>query len=585
MAAERKPSRRTSAWAAALACIGLPLLAAPCTARAFTPADANTGGEANQAGPFANPFPDATTPNVGSETAGAVNGTPVPGSLMPPDYRYQQGAEPLVTGGLPAPGFTILPQITLQEEFNDNVLQTEANRRWDFITLLTPSVIIGANTPRLNLDLQYAPTLEYYARTSSQNMVSQQLSGVGSLIVVPDTLIVNARVFATVTPTNGGYGGAGFGAVAPVSALTAVNSFSYGGQTAGISHQGTSQIYGESVSPYLIHRFGSFGTGTLGVTLSETSVSNTVQGGGEQATTGEVSGQFQSGPVLGRVQNTASFDASYTDGSGVLSNQQQEMVNDRVGYALFHQLHVFGELGYEDIRYGGAFRERINDATWRLGFTFTPNRKSQITVSYGHEQGITSFAASVNYALTSRTTLAASYSESVTTYLQQVAAGINQAGVNQNGVPINATTGLPLNVVNGALAVQDTVYRTRTFYAGLTTLLDRDTIVASVDHTEETPLSTAAGAGFAQRETTGGFLWTHALNSRLTSTASLSYGTTSVAGFSGDSRLFGASAQLTDALTRTISTSASYLYFRRNSTAPGFSMYENVVFVGITKRF
>ncbi len=599
MAAERKPPRHTTVLIAALPCAGLLLLAVPRAARAFTPADTGAGGGPSLGGPFPNPFPDAGTAGAGTGTtgtgttgtgatgtgtAGAGTGaTPTAGGLAPPDYRYQ-GNLPLVMGGLPAPGFTIVPSVTLQEEFTDNVLQTETNRRWDLVTLLTPGLTIGANTPRLNLSLQYAPTLEYYARTSSQDAIAQQAYGIGNLVLVPDTLFVNGSVFATVASTNGGYTGTGIGGIGPVTATSAVNGYGVG--TTGTTKQGMTQIYGASLAPYLTHDFGDIGTGTLGATLSRTSTSNTVGGGGAQeATTEEVTAQLQSGAFLGRVQNTVLLDASRTQGTGVLSGAQQDEVSDQLSYALFRQLQVFGKLGYENIRYGGVLGQHIEDATWRLGFTFTPNPDSQITISYGHDYGVTSFQAQANYALTPRTTLIGGYNDSLTTYLQQIATGLSQGGVNQNGVPINAATGLPLTAVNSALAVQNTVYRDRVLYIGLTTLLDRDTVGVNVDYTEQTPLSSAPGGGFAQHATTLNGTWARALNELTTASAAASYGVTSASGLNGNSTLFSVSGQLVYALSRTISTSASYLFFRRRSTAPGFSMYENVVFVGITKQF
>lgn len=569
MAAERKPPRRAVVLTASRACAVVLLLAVPRTAHAFAPVEANAGGEANQAGPFANPFPDA----------GTANGTPAPGTVAPPDYRYQ-GILPLVVGGLPSPGFTLEPQVTLQEEFTDNARQTETDRRWDLITLLTPSLALGANTPRLNLSLQYAPTLEYYARTSSQDAIAHQLLGVGSLVVVPDAMFMDGRVFATVAPTNGGYVGTGLGAGTPLTGLGG-----YAGAGPEVSRQGRTQIFGESISPYLVHRFSDFGTGTIGAALTNTSTSSSVAGGSQQATIEDVNAQLQSGAAFGRVQETLSADASRTQGTGVLNNARQDTIIDRLGYALFRQLQVFGELGYEDIRYSGPTRERIEDAVWRFGGTFTPNARSQITVSYGHSQGTTDFSALATYALTARTMLTASYGQGITTYLQEVAAGLSQAGVNQNGVPVNAATGLPLTVVNGALAVQNAVYRTRTLAIGLTTLLDRDTIAFSFDRTQQTPLSAAPGGGFAQRATTGTGSWTHALSERATASGVLSGGTTSATGVSGNSQLLSAAAQFTYQLSATVSTTGSYLFFRRRSTEPGFSMYEDIVLVGLSKRF
>ena len=543
-------------------------LALPRAASAYTPGQTNGAGGT---GGFANPFPDAAT---------APAGAPQPGTLPPPDYRYQ-GTLPLVVGGLPTPGFTILPQLSLQEEFTDNVLQTETNRRWDLISLLTPSLTIGANTPRLNLSLQYAPTLEYYARTTSENTIAQQLLGVGSLVLVPDTLFVNARAYATMAPTNGGYLGAGYGAATPAAAFAGAAGTGAAGTGPLTGRQGTTQIFGLSVSPYLVHRFNTFGTGSLGATFSRTSASNSLGGGAQEETTEQVSGQFQTGSYFGRVQDTAAANASRTQGSGFLNASRQETITDQLGYALTRQLQVFGVLGYEDISYGNAGVPPIRDAIWRFGGTFTPTPSSSFTLSYGHSQGATDFEAAANYALSPRTFFTASYSDVVTTYLQQVAAGLAGAAVNQNGVPVGPD-GQPLVLVNGALAVQDTVYRDRTLALGLTALRDRDTYSLSITRTEDTPLS---AGGFAQRALTATASWTHALSELANASTYVSYGDINTGGATGDSKLFSFSALFTYQLSNTVSTSASYLFFRRNSTAPGFSMYENILVVGISKRF
>lgn len=571
MAVARKPSRRTAALLAVLPCAGLLSLAAPRSARAFTPAEAPSGGPA---GPFANPFPDAATAPGAGEAGQA-------GPLQLPDYRYQGSTLPLIEGGLPTPGFTIVPRITLQEEFNDNILQTETGRRWDLITLLTPSLAIGANTPRLNLSLNYAPTFQYYARTHSQDSIAQDLLGVGNLVVVPDTFYVNARAYAAVTPTNGGYVGGGYGGIANSgAALASVNG--YGAGSVGLSRQNWTQIYGVSLAPYLVHRFAEFGTATLGATFDQSNTSSSNNSFSQRATTEGVNFQFHSGPYFGRVQESVLAGASATQGSGVLNHSGQEFAKDRLGYALSRQLEVFGELGYENIDYSESSGYKTSGAIWRVGAAFTPNPETSVSLSYGHENGVTDFLALATYQLTPRTVLTASYSQAVTSYLQQVAAGYGQAGVNQYGVPINATTGLPLTAVNGSLAVQNTVYRNRLFNLGMTILLDRDTLNFYVDYNEQTPLT---AGGVQQRSTTGTASWTRALSARATLTASFSYGTTTAQQLTGNSNLLSTWANFRYALSPTLTANASYLFFDRRSTEPGFSMYENLVLLGISKRF
>ena len=537
-------------------CAGIlaPLAAAPHAA-AFTPA-----GQEN--GAFTAPFPAAAA-------------TPAPaGTLAPPDYRYQNNL-PLVAGGLPVPGFTIAPSISLDEEFNDNIFQTESNRRWDLITVLTPGIAITANTPRLNLSLQYSPSFEYYVRTPTENTIAQQLTGAASLVVLPRTFFIDARAYAAVTPTNGGFIGAG-------GQGTALGGYGYGTGTGGFARQETTQVFGESVTPRVTHTFGDLGTADLGVTLANTSVSSSVAGGNGTMQSADLLGQLQSGSYLGRVQDTISVEAYRATGTTTLGNAQRDTVQNEIGYALFRQLQVFGALGYEDISYGGTTAAPVHDITWQVGFTATPGPRSTLTFSYGHEYGTDGFNVAGSYALTSRSTVTVSYSRQITTYLQQVAAAVAIAQVNGTGILVNPVTGQPITVVNGVLIVQNTVDLTSTLDVTLTTLLDRDTLAFAFDHTSSTPLSSG---GYSQTATTGTASWTRALSTKATLSASFSYGLTSVPGLTGNSTLLSFATQFGYALTPSLSASASYQFFQRNSTQAGFSVYDNVVFIGLTKQF
>jgi hypothetical protein len=143
--------------------------------------------------PLSNPFP-----------------VPQPQEVAPPNFEYQSQLQP-TSGLIPEPGFQLVPRISLGEEFNDNIYQSEYGRRWDLITLIAPGIAISNNTPKLSLSLNYSPTVQIYSRTSSLDAVEQQLSALADATIVPDEFYVNARAFATQVPTNGGFTGFNFG--------------------------------------------------------------------------------------------------------------------------------------------------------------------------------------------------------------------------------------------------------------------------------------------------------------------------------------------------------------------------------------
>src|SRR5580658_311261 len=74
-----------------------------------------------------------------------------------------------------ADGWTFSPWIGGQELATDNVLLTPTNRRSDFLTTLSPGFSITEDGERLRGNLDYSPSLYYYALTPTQNAIGHNL--------------------------------------------------------------------------------------------------------------------------------------------------------------------------------------------------------------------------------------------------------------------------------------------------------------------------------------------------------------------------------------------------------------------------
>ncbi|WP_216856509.1 hypothetical protein, partial [Acidisphaera sp. S103] len=123
--------------------------------------------------------------------------------LATPDVQTLQHQLQLANGfGAPAGGgWTIVPSLNVDEMFTDNVLQQNSPRRWDLVTLVTPGISIAGDLPRLQLKLDYNPTLSLAARTDSQDAISQSLNGTALVTLVPDLAFVDVRALASVQST------------------------------------------------------------------------------------------------------------------------------------------------------------------------------------------------------------------------------------------------------------------------------------------------------------------------------------------------------------------------------------------------
>lgn len=91
---------------------------------------------------------------------------PVP---IAPPYGSQSTQDPQKQQlPLRAP-LTLLPSVTISEEYNDNILLNNHDRRWDFITGVTPALNVILESRTFRLSAGYNFTAEFYARDSTNN--------------------------------------------------------------------------------------------------------------------------------------------------------------------------------------------------------------------------------------------------------------------------------------------------------------------------------------------------------------------------------------------------------------------------------
>jgi uncharacterized protein (PEP-CTERM system associated) len=551
------------------------------------------------------PLIDTTTQGQGPVPAGA--------ELAAPDAQDLQHQLQLANGLRAATGggWVFQPRLDVEEMFTDNIYQVHSPRRWDVVNYIAPGISLAGDMPRIQVRLDYAPSLALYDRTGTLNALTQQLNGTASVTVVPELFYIDARALAGVQSRNGGIGGVGgLGTAGGNGLVTASNA---GATTAGtgLNKQNEVQTTSAGISPYLVGRFGDWGNGRLGASL-DVSRSNSVSGfttlplptgGGSNSqslVTTEQTGQFVSGDVLDDVQNTSSFDLtqSSTDAgqaggttaatalAASRASSSRQTLTDQVTYAFTHELSFFGSMGYENIRYSGANSTHTSGLTWRLGGTWVPNPDSSVTLSYGHQEGQDSFAADAHYALTARTVLNASYSNTLGTQLENLQRQLNQAAVANNGSLVNSQTGAPAVATNNAQAVQPGLYRFSTLEVGTQTLLDRDMISFAFTWSHQTATGNTAASNSSDVKTVSA-QWVRQLWPDLTWSSMLSYSdqsATAALGGTGSTSIAG-SAMLQYIISETVTGSLRYSFFERSGGAAIYSMYQNLVIVGITKTF
>jgi uncharacterized protein (PEP-CTERM system associated) len=525
------------------------------------------------------------------------------------DLRHQLQ----IVNGLGAPaggGWLFVPRFDFQEMLTDNVLDQHSPRKADLVSYFAPGFSLAGDLPRISLRLSYAPVLQIYTQTGSLNALTQQLNGIGSVTVVPDFAFIDVRGLSGVQNANGGVGGLGtIGATSAATAQTTTPSLAGNGE--GLNRNNEVQTASFGVSPYLLHSFGDWGTGKLGYSADVTR-SNRLSGfasapfpsGGATGQTlfsNEENAHYVTGEIMEKFQDSLDFDmlqSRTTQESGSINpntglntaatthfSSTREVITNQISYRLNRSISVFAAGGHEDIVYTGPGGQSIHDLTWNLGTTLTPNPDSQLTVSYGHQNGFNAFAANGYYALTTRTLISVSYGSTLGTQLENLRNQLNLATTNSNGTLVNGQTGGQLFGATNALPVQNGVFRTDTLTVGSQTTLDRDIITFNVLLAKQT--TTGGSVSTTGNTKTFSATWIHQMQPDMIFNALMSYSLQdqNLQAGPGNSTSVVAGLGWQYQISDTVSTSLRYSFFQRRSAASAFDIYQNSLILGISKTF
>jgi uncharacterized protein (PEP-CTERM system associated) len=533
------------------------------------------------AAPPASPGTD-TAP---AEAAGAAVEAPVGG--QPAGNPAQQGRE-----------WTIVPAITGQEQFTDNVRFAAKGRQSDLVSNLTPSLYLNGDTPRLAATLSYRPTVVRHITATDQDEVLQNLIGNGTLTAVPELLFFDAH--AAVTNENRA-GGFGFGNQAQIPSSLSTQTTAYSG------------------SPYVRFHFGDTGDEEVRYQFAQTVFSGntgpvagpltgTTLGSISNSTQQEILAKFVTGEGFGRLKLTATGDyVDFSSASALSSRHSLADVNTE--YNISGPFYALAEVGYERIVFDQQSTLDFNGPRWTLGGRFQPRADRQISLTYGKTEGQFGFNGRVDYAVTPLTFVTASYSHQTSTQQQQILQALNGftqtapgGAVNpatgntvpvQNpnqsvgGVAIDPLTGLPTAIQNPNLALQNSTLRVRTLQASIRMQGgERNLYSLTVNRTEDD----AVTAGSFSQTTTGGFAtWNRDMSPSTIGILSAGYAQTTTSavgagGATGRTTTLTLTGGLTYALGETVTAAATYSMTRQNGGPLG-SVLVDIAMLTLSKRF
>jgi uncharacterized protein (PEP-CTERM system associated) len=473
-------------------------------------------------------------------------------------------------------GLIITPSIGIQEDLTNSNFTSSSKNSLDLITTIRPGLFLEDNvTPSDNIILNYQPRISLYAEQSGQNQIAQSLNAAGDLALVPNSLTVSTRGYATEQPTIGG-----------------VNS----GGTNLLSPNDTTTTQSYSVSPTYLHSFDGIGTLDINYLLSYTretgnaahlSTSSEPFFNSGNVTAQTETASFHTAPIYERFDDIISSSTTEDIGTGVLNNAHQYFFDDTIRYALFQHFILSGTGGYEDLSYAGLPPITVRDAIWNVEVNVQPSSATNIDLKYQHMYGFNAPFLLASYALTARTTLTANYSESLGSQQQSISSGVSGSSVNTIGQSVSSTSGTPVQLSNQLLSQQSNLQRLTIFAISSTTTWSRDTLSISFLHQDEKLVAVAPGfVGFSQNSSSGNITYTHALTQRLLFLTYFEYGSVySAAVAQKTTDRYSALLDVNYSLSPSLITDAQLIVANQNTDNIGSTQVQYSLIFGLTKSF
>jgi uncharacterized protein (PEP-CTERM system associated) len=512
------------------------------------------------------------------------------GPTTSPDTRVSrffdspfQGTSPIPEPTGPFRAYEFIPTVTGRLFVTDNAFPGQARGRADAILSVIPNLTVRAFSPRVTGQFTYSPTGLLHFNGSGEHRIDHRFLGAATVSVVPESVYLDLRAFATVSPIAGGF----------TSDLAE-----------GLPRRDTAQSFFVSASPYWIQRYGSLATSIAGYSFTYA----TQQGQEARRAPGELPffrprdftshtgyAALRTGEDFGRLAMEARVRGTLFQGTGALDGAHRALGVVEARYAITRNVAVLAEGGYEDLEFRGVPRFRVSGPVWGVGVRLDPGPNSTIIARYRRRDGFNSPQLEARVGLGARIVVFARYDDRLQTQLIRTSDLLETTAFDEQGNPVDRRTGAPIPDIGGSgvLSQQNGLFRIRRGTASVSYFLDRDTFTLSFLHEQRRVVATDPGTvAFGQESNSVGFVWTRTLSPLTSLTGQFNYGRFQTTGLGSASDGYTFRASLRHLFSDTLVGSIQYqLTNRATSLAPFQTQLtptgslQNAVIATLTKRF
>ncbi len=302
-----------------------------------------------------------------------------------------------------ASDWLVSPGLSVNGIYSDNIqLAPPGQEQSSFVAEVIPQLSVRRAGRRLDLSFDYS--LQALSRTrENETDVFNQFAGDATAELLRDWLFLD---FAT------------------SYAQQNILATDLGGDNIA-NRGGRTNVFTYSVSPFLAHRFGTFGNAEAKFTYAGVDNSKTFD-----TTTDDINLQFLGGTDFQRIPWRIFYEQQKNNPS---EGEDSKFLRGgaELGYQVVSKFRIFAVLGYEENDFVSTEPEsQRNGFSWAAGAAWTPRRRTRIEGGYSVRPFGGSFFADASY-LGGRTTWQASYSEDFSTTTQaqlaQQSAGVTDS--------------------------------------------------------------------------------------------------------------------------------------------------------------
>lgn len=286
----------------------------------------------------------------------------------------------------------VAPRLALSETYSDNILLAPSgSKKSEWVTQVNPGVSIEGSGADLRVSADYSLQNLIYANDSRRNNFFHQLNANANATLVDNTLFLDA---------SGGISQQATSLLGPSS-------------NQNLNPGNVTDVSNYSVSPYLLHRFGSAAVGQLRFTHDAVSSG---AGGLSDSSADRVDFRLNSGASF----RDLGWGITYTDEKvdyDLRQDVESKVFTGTASYPVQPKLRVVATAGYEKNNFTYLAGQEPKGSFWSAGLSWAPTTQTNVDASVGERYFGKTYALGLNHR-TAQTTWIANYSQNVTSTRQ-----------------------------------------------------------------------------------------------------------------------------------------------------------------------